>query len=194
MLGHHRACLWLLPVTRVSCSRPMTDHTMPTRRVIPALKDTFNPQDFSWPGWRWKDDRAIPEKSENFQSGRLAETVFYHSKRQGQDHGHIRTRQGSGRRHFEQGQFFGEGCLDGAKFRGATTTDGRVPHHSITKDRNACDSRQRAEVLGVLLGYLLARNSRIEDDLIDQLFNSSERRLARLLLLLANFGKEGGRA
>jgi CRP/FNR family cyclic AMP-dependent transcriptional regulator len=38
----------------------------------------------------------------------------------------------------------------------------------------------------------LSRNSRIEDDLIDQLFNSSERRLARLLLLLANFGKEGG--
>jgi CRP/FNR family cyclic AMP-dependent transcriptional regulator len=39
--------------------------------------------------------------------------------------------------------------------------------------------------------YLLARNSRIEEDLIDQLFNSSERRLARLLLLLAHFGKEG---
>jgi CRP/FNR family cyclic AMP-dependent transcriptional regulator len=41
------------------------------------------------------------------------------------------------------------------------------------------------------ISYLLSRNSRIEDDLIDQLFNSSERRLARLLLLLANFGKEG---
>jgi CRP-like cAMP-binding protein len=44
------------------------------------------------------------------------------------------------------------------------------------------------------IAYLLSRNSRIEDDLIDQLFNSSERRLARLLLLLANFGKEGGEA
>jgi CRP-like cAMP-binding protein len=42
------------------------------------------------------------------------------------------------------------------------------------------------------IAYLLSRNSRIEDDLIDQLFNSSERRLARLLLLLANFGKDGG--
>jgi CRP-like cAMP-binding protein len=41
------------------------------------------------------------------------------------------------------------------------------------------------------ISYLLSRNSRIEDDLIDQLFNSSERRLARLLLLLANFGKDG---
>jgi CRP/FNR family transcriptional regulator, cyclic AMP receptor protein len=43
----------------------------------------------------------------------------------------------------------------------------------------------------LFMAYLLARNSRIEEDLIDQLFNSSERRLARLLLLLANFGKEG---
>ncbi len=43
----------------------------------------------------------------------------------------------------------------------------------------------------LFIAYLLTRNSRIEEDLIDQLFNSSERRLARLLLLLANFGKEG---
>jgi CRP-like cAMP-binding protein len=43
----------------------------------------------------------------------------------------------------------------------------------------------------LFMAYLLSRNSRIEEDLIDQLFNSSEKRLARLLLLLANFGKEG---
>ena len=43
----------------------------------------------------------------------------------------------------------------------------------------------------LFMAYLLTRNSRIEEDLIDQLFNSSEKRLARLLLLLANFGKEG---
>ena len=43
----------------------------------------------------------------------------------------------------------------------------------------------------LVMSYLLTRNSRIEEDLIDQLFNSSEKRLARLLLLLANFGKEG---
>jgi CRP/FNR family transcriptional regulator, cyclic AMP receptor protein len=44
------------------------------------------------------------------------------------------------------------------------------------------------------MSYLLARNARVEEDLVDQLFNSSEKRLARLLLLLANFGKEGGRS
>jgi CRP-like cAMP-binding protein len=60
---------------------------------------------------------------------------------------------------------------------------------------------QKADVIGVLhdqpafselfLRYLLSRNIRIEEDLVDQLFNSSEKRLARVLLLLANFGKEG---
>ena len=48
-----------------------------------------------------------------------------------------------------------------------------------------------AEFSELFMSYLLTRNSRIEEDLIDQLFNSSEKRLARLLLLLANFGKEG---
>jgi len=43
----------------------------------------------------------------------------------------------------------------------------------------------------MFLAYVLARNARIEEDLVDQLFNSSEKRLARLLLLMANFGKEG---
>ena len=50
---------------------------------------------------------------------------------------------------------------------------------------------QEAEFSELFMSYLLTRNSRIEEDLIDQLFNSSEKRLARLLLLLANFGKEG---
>jgi CRP/FNR family cyclic AMP-dependent transcriptional regulator len=49
----------------------------------------------------------------------------------------------------------------------------------------------QAEFAEVFTAYLLTRNSRIEEDLIDQLFNSSEKRLARLLLLLANFGKDG---
>jgi CRP-like cAMP-binding protein len=51
--------------------------------------------------------------------------------------------------------------------------------------------REEPKFSQLFISYLLTRNSRIEEDLIDQLFNSSERRLARLLLLLANFGKEG---
>src|SRR5947209_645508 len=54
-----------------------------------------------------------------------------------------------------------------------------------------CDRTALREFSELFMSYLLTRNSRIEEDLIDQLFNSSEKRLARLLLLLANFGKEG---
>src|SRR5689334_20004071 len=90
------------------------------------------------------------------------------------------------------GNFFGEGCLNGHAFRMATTT--AMDDCVITKIAKATmvatihDQPQFSELF---MAYLLQRNGRIEEDLIDQLFNSSEKRLARLLLLLANFGKEG---
>ncbi|MEA3099788.1 Crp/Fnr family transcriptional regulator [Caballeronia mineralivorans] len=62
---------------------------------------------------------------------------------------------------------------------------------SITKDAMLTALRDQPTFSEMFMAYLLTRNSRIEEDLIDHLFNSSERRLARLLLLLANFGKEG---
>jgi CRP-like cAMP-binding protein len=62
---------------------------------------------------------------------------------------------------------------------------------SITKEAMMAAIRDEPQFSQLFMSYLLTRNSRIEEDLIDQLFNSSERRLARLLLLLANFGKEG---
>jgi CRP/FNR family cyclic AMP-dependent transcriptional regulator len=91
----------------------------------------------------------------------------------------------------EPGQFFGEGCLNGDTVRVATSISlGESAITSITKPamRAALHSREFSELF---LKYVLSRNSRVEQDLIDQLFNSSERRLARLLLLLAHFGKEG---
>jgi CRP/FNR family cyclic AMP-dependent transcriptional regulator len=91
----------------------------------------------------------------------------------------------------EPGQFFGEGCLNGHPLRIATTTameDCVITRISKTAMIAALESRPKFSQL--FMAYLLARNSRIEEDLIDQLFNSSEKRLARLLLLLANFGKE----
>jgi CRP-like cAMP-binding protein len=63
---------------------------------------------------------------------------------------------------------------------------------SITKAAMIATLDAEPTFSAFFMTHLLSRNSRIEDDLIDQLFNSSERRLARLLLLLANFGKEGG--
>jgi CRP-like cAMP-binding protein len=91
-----------------------------------------------------------------------------------------------------EGQFFGEGCLDGPDLRGATSyAVEECLITSITKTAMLAALAKEPKFSALFLTYLLARNSRIEDDLIDQLFNSSERRLARLLLLLANFGKEG---
>jgi len=91
-----------------------------------------------------------------------------------------------------EGAFLGEGCLTGQPFRlcsATAMTDCRVMK---------IDKKSMAEVLhrehafsDLFVEFLLTRNIRYEEDLVDQLFNSSEKRLARVLLLLAHFGKEG---
>src|SRR5215831_5624971 len=93
----------------------------------------------------------------------------------------------------DAGSFFGEGCLIGQPLRLARAT--AMTNSSVMRVGKAEMVRVlRAEpTFGeMFMSYLLIRNSRIEEDLVDQLFNSSEKRLARTLLLLANFGKEGG--
>jgi len=90
------------------------------------------------------------------------------------------------------GSFFGEGCLAGQPIRMATAT--AITDSSITllpKQTMIRALHEDAEFSETFTTYLLSRNIRIEEDLVDQLFNSSEKRLARILLLLANFGKEG---
>ena len=90
------------------------------------------------------------------------------------------------------GQFFGESCMNGHKLRISTTTAmENCIIVAITKAAMVAALHDEPRFSEMFMAYLLTRNSRIEEDLIDQLFNSSERRLARLLLLLANFGKEG---
>src|SRR5881296_3136219 len=90
------------------------------------------------------------------------------------------------------GDFFGEGSLAGQPRRMATATS--MTECSIlrvkkeTMMRMLHDERAFSELF---MSYLLSRNTRIEEDLVDQLFNSSEKRLARVLLLLTRFGKEG---
>ena len=90
------------------------------------------------------------------------------------------------------GHFFGEGCLNGHPLRVATTR--AIDECVVTRLEKAtmiATIHNEPEFSELFMSYLLTRNSRIEEDLVDQLFNSSEKRLARLLLLLANFGKEG---
>jgi CRP-like cAMP-binding protein len=90
------------------------------------------------------------------------------------------------------GDFFGEGCLARQIRRLATVvalTNCTVMQ--IPKAEIIAVIRKEPAFAELFISHLLARNSRIEEDLVDQLFNSSEKRLARTLLLLANFGKEG---
>ena len=90
------------------------------------------------------------------------------------------------------GDFFGEGCLAGQSQRMASATT--MSDCSIMRLEKAGVIRllhDQPAFSELFLHHLLSRNIRIEEDLVDQLFNSSEKRLARVLLLLANFGKEG---
>jgi CRP/FNR family transcriptional regulator, cyclic AMP receptor protein len=90
------------------------------------------------------------------------------------------------------GDFFGEGCLAGQPVRMATaTTLTEASIERLAKPTMIRTLHQDAVFAESFTTYLLTRNIRMEEDLVDQLFNSSEKRLARLLLLLANFGKEG---
>ena len=88
--------------------------------------------------------------------------------------------------------FFGEGCLTGQPLRLASAT--ALADSSIVRIARKTMIRvlkQEPAFSEVFTAYLLSRIIRVEEDLVDQLFNSSEKRLARVLLLLANFGKEG---
>jgi CRP-like cAMP-binding protein len=157
-----------------------------------SAKSVFDAQDFLAKVGAGKSILEF-EKNENvFVQGDIADTVFYIQK------GKIKLTVIS--KHDKEavvgilgpGQFFGEGCMNGHALRIATTTameDCVIT--SITKQAMTAALHEQPAFSELFVAYLLTRNSRIEEDLIDQLFNSSERRLARMLLLLANFGKEG---
>lgn len=91
----------------------------------------------------------------------------------------------------ERGSFFGEGCLAGQPLR-MSTASAMQPSTLIRVGKSTMVRliHREPEFAELFMAYLLSRNVRIEEDLVDQLFNSSEKRLARILLLLAHFGKE----
>jgi CRP-like cAMP-binding protein len=127
-----------------------------------------------------------------FSQGEVADAVFY--IQQGQVKLTVVSEQGKEAvvAILGPGHFFGEGCLNGHPLRIATTmTVDECVITRVAKATMIATLHSEPEFSELFMSYLLTRNSRIEEDLIDQLFNSSEKRLARLLLLLANFGKEG---
>jgi CRP-like cAMP-binding protein len=89
------------------------------------------------------------------------------------------------------GDFFGEGCLAGQPLRmGSATAITPTAILRVEKDRMIRVLHKQHEMSDRFISHMLTRNIRIEEDLIDQLFNSSEKRLARTLLLLARYGKQ----
>jgi CRP/FNR family cyclic AMP-dependent transcriptional regulator len=156
------------------------------------MADSFDPKAFLAKVGEGKTIVTYHKDQNVFQQGDVANTIFYIQK------GRIKLTVQSDRGKeaivgiLEAGQFFGEGCMNGHPLRISTTTaieDTVVT--SITKKAMLAILRSEPAFSEIFVAYLLKRNGRIEEDLIDQLFNSSEKRLARLLLLLANFGKEG---
>jgi CRP-like cAMP-binding protein len=127
-----------------------------------------------------------------FIQGELADSVFYLKK--GKVKLTVLSKQGKEAvvAILGDGDFFGEGCLAGQAVRMATAT--AISECSVTAVQKAAVLRALREepvFSETFVAHLLSRNIKIEEDLVDQLFNSSEKRLARVLLLLANFGKEG---
>jgi CRP-like cAMP-binding protein len=153
---------------------------------------TFNPQTFLNQVGNGKTTLKSPKKQILFSQGDTTDAVFYVQA------GKVKLSVVSphGKEAvigiLERGSFFGEGCLAGQLVHLATAT--AVEDASIVRIDKQSMFRllQDDRIFSALfLTYMLARNVRIQEDLVDQLFNSSEKRLARILLLMAHFGKEG---
>ncbi|MGA2003492.1 MAG: Crp/Fnr family transcriptional regulator [Terriglobales bacterium] len=134
----------------------------------------------------------FPKKQAIFAQGDAADAVFYI-----QD-GKVRLTvvSNAGKEAtlgiLSEGEFFGEGSLAGQPLRmGSATAMTACELLRIDKKAMMLALHREHTFSDLFVAYLLARNVRYEEDLVDQLFNSSERRLARMLLLLARFGKEG---
>ena len=155
-------------------------------------KREFDPNTFLATIGAGRKNLAVPKKQTIFAQGDGADAVFYIQS------GKVKLTVVSkaGREAtigmLSEGNFFGEGALAGQALRMGSAA-------AMTDCELLCiDKRAMMEALhrehtfsDLFVAYLLARNIRYEEDLVDQLFNSSEKRLARVLLLLAHFGKEG---
>jgi len=151
----------------------------------------FDPEKFlaTIDGWK---ALAVPKKQTIFTQGDAADAVFY--IKQGRVRLTVVSKTGKEATLgiLSEGQFFGEGGLAGRPVRmGSATAMTDCEILLIDKKAMMLALHQEHTFSDLFVAYLLARNIRYEEDLVDQLFNSSEKRLARMLLLLAHFGKEG---
>ena len=161
--------------------------------IVPAKKSRdFDPKKFLGTIGEGRKVVSFPKKQIIFTQGDAADAVFYIQE------GKVRLTVVSqiGKEAtlgiLNDGEFFGEGGLAGQPFRmGSATAMTDCELLRIDKKAMMLALHREHTFSDLFVGYLLARNIRYEEDLVDQLFNSSEKRLARILLLLAQFGKEG---
>jgi CRP/FNR family cyclic AMP-dependent transcriptional regulator len=151
----------------------------------------FDPRAFLTRIETGKTTREYPNKQAVFSQGDAADAVFFIRT------GKVKLTVVSARGKeavigvLDPGSFFGEGCLAGQTLRMSTAS--AIQASVIVRVGKSTMIRvlhREPEFAELFTAYLLSRNVRIEEDLVDQLFNSSEKRLARILLLLAHFGKE----
>ncbi len=152
---------------------------------------TFNPGKFLKKIGSRRTSREYRNKESIFSQGDVADAMFY------VEAGNVKLTVLSKRGKkaviaiFRQGDFFGEGCLGASSLRMCTAT--AVQASTIARVEKAIIVRIIHEDAGsarLIIAHLLSRVVRIEEDFVDQLFNSSEKRLARTLLLLAGFGRQ----
>jgi CRP/FNR family transcriptional regulator, cyclic AMP receptor protein len=161
-------------------------------KVAAKKRSKFDPKTFLSTIDGGRKIRVLSKRQAIFVQGDASDAVFYILK------GKVRLTvvSQSGKEAtigiLNEGDFFGEGCLTVQPLRLCSAT--AMADCSVMR----IDKKYMIEVLhrehslsDMFVAYLLARNIRYEEDLVDQLFNSSEKRLARILLLLAHFGKEG---
>ncbi len=157
---------------------------MPDAQQI-LQQDVFDPRAFLGRIGAGKTVERYRKNQKIFGQGDIADTVFFIQKGKVK----ITVLSEHGKEAvvgiFGEGQFFGEACLRGGVLRSVTShAMEECLITSITRSAMLATLSAEPKFSAFFTAYLLRRNSRIEDDLIDQLFNSSERRLARLLLLL----------
>jgi CRP/FNR family transcriptional regulator, cyclic AMP receptor protein len=172
--------------------RTPVDLTHYTKRRVSKKRPRFDPHAFLESIGRSRNVELFSKKQSIFTQGDPSNTVF-----------HIRTGKvrltvvsKTGKEAtigiLGEGDFFGESSLTGQEFRmNSATAMTDCVLLEIEKKAMMDALHREHELSDMFVAYLLARNIRYQEDLVDQMFNSSEKRLARVLLLLAHFGKEG---
>src|SRR6202795_1993567 len=163
-----------------------------TRMTVPKKTRDFDPQAFLTTVGVGRKVVLFPKKEIIFAQGDPADAVFYLQTGKVRLTVVSKTGKEATIGILSDGCFFGEGSLAGELLRMSTATAMTDCAVLRIEKRAMVDTLHREPALSDLfVAFLLTRNIRYEEDLVDQLFNSSEKRLARVLLMLAHFGKEG---